>query len=129
MTALDTNVLARYILNDDRDQEPRARAIIDHEDCLIPDTVLLELAWVLRGPARNDKRLIVRQLRTLLGLPTLHVAHPEAIRDALDAADAGMDIADAFHRACSPGAERLVTFGRPFAAVAATRPGLPVEAI
>lgn len=129
MTALDTNILARYILNDDPEQEPRARALIDGEDCLVPDTVLLELAWVLRGPAGGDKRLIVRQLRTLLGLPTLHVAQPEAIRDALDDADAGMDIADAFHRVLSPGAERLATFDRPFAAVAARRPGLPVEAI
>lgn len=129
MTALDTNLLARYILDDDPAQAPRARAVIDGEHCLIPDTVLLELAWVLRKPAHGDKRLIVRQLRTLLGLPTLHVARPEAIRDALDAADAGMDLADALHRALSPGADRLVTFDRHFATVAAARPGLPVEAI
>ena len=129
MTALDTNILARYILNDDTEQEPRARALVEGEDCLIPNTVLLELAWVLRAPARDDKRLIVRQLRALLGLPTLHVAQPEAIRDALDAADAGMDIADAFHRALSPGAERLATFDRGFVEGAAERPGLRVDLI
>lgn len=129
MTALDTNVLARYILNDDQDQVPRARAVIDGEDCLIPDTVLLELAWVLRAPANGDKRLVVRQLRALLGLPTLHVARPEAIRDALDAADAGMDLADALHRALAPGADRFVTFDRRFATAAASRPGLPVKAL
>lgn len=129
MTALDTNVLARYILNDDPAHVPRARALIDGEDCLIPDTVLLELAWVLRRPARDDTRLIVRQLRTLLGLPTLHVARPEAIRDALDAADAGLDIADAFHRALSPGAVRLATFDVGFAEAASGRPGVPVEGL
>ena len=127
MTALDTNVLARYILADDPEQEVRARAVVDGGLCLVPVTVLLELAWVLRKPAGGDRVVIVRQLRAVLGLPTIYVSDPEAVRDALDDAEAGMDIADAFHRAFSAGADRLATFDTRFADAARGRAGLTVD--
>lgn len=129
MTALDTNVLARYILDDDPEQEAAARAVIEGGPCVVPVTVLLELAWVLRRPAGGDAARIVRQLRAVLGLASVHVEDPETVRAALDDAAAGMDLADAFHRAFAGPADRLVTFDRHFADVAAARPGLSVDLI
>lgn len=127
MTALDTNVLARFILDDEPEQTPRAEVLVHAEPCLVCDTVLLELAWVLKSAGQMSATEVIARLRTLLDLPTIFVRDESAIRSALDDADAGMGIADAFHRALSPGAERLVTFDRPFATVAAGRPGLPVD--
>lgn len=129
MTALDTNVLARYILADDPAQEARAVAVVEGGPCLVPVTVLLELAWVLGKPAGGDRALIVRQLRTVLGLPTVYVADPEAVWTAFGDAEAGMDLADAFHRAFAAGADRLATFDRRFADAATGRAGVRVEMI
>lgn len=127
MTSLDTNVLARYILADDPQQEARAVAVVEGGPCLVSVSVLLELAWVLRRPAGGDRVVVVRQLRAVLGLPTIHVSDPEAVRDALGDAEAGMDLADAFHRAFSAGADRIATFDKRFADAAAGRAGLPVD--
>ncbi len=129
MTALDTNVLVRLVLEDDPDQTARAEALVLSKSCFIPTTVLLELAWVLRTSGKMAQREVVARLRLLIDLPTVSVEHEAALLAALDDADAGMDLADAFHRACSPGSDRLATFDRHFASVAATRPGLPVEAL
>lgn len=127
MIALDTNVLARFILNDDPEQTPRAEALVTTERCFVCDTVLLELAWILGSVGEMSRVEIVVRLGRLINLPTISVRDEPAVRAALADAQTGVDIADAFHRALSPGAERLVTFDRPFATAAAKRPGLPVD--
>ena len=127
MTALDTNVVVRLILRDDPDQLARARTLLAAEACIVPPTVLLEAAWVLKSQGGLPRPEIVRQLRFLLDLPTVTVENEAAVRAALDDADAGLDVADAFHRAFAPGAARLATFDRRFAEAAAARPGLPVD--
>ena len=126
MTALDTNVLARLILEDDPEQSPIAEALVLGRPCAVSDTVLLELAWVLKTAGGMGEREVAGRIRRLLDLPTIHVADEPAVRTALDDVDAGMDVADAFHCALSAGADRLATFDRRFADVAAGRPGLPV---
>ena len=119
MTALDTNVLARLILEDDPEQSPRAEALVLSEPCLVPTTVLLELAWVLGKSGGMAQREVAVRLRFLMDLPTVTVQDEAALRAALDDADA-------LHRAFAPGATRLATFDRRFAEAAATRPGVPV---
>lgn len=49
MTALDTNVVVRFLVNDDDQQAQRARALIAAGNVHIPPTVLLETEWVLRS--------------------------------------------------------------------------------
>ena len=127
MTALDANVLARPILEDDPEQSPRAEALVLSEPCLVPTTVLLELAWVRGKSGGMAQREVAVRLRFLMDLPTVTVQDEAALRAALDDADAGLDVADAFHRAFAPGATRLATFDRRFAEAAATRPGVPVD--
>lgn len=128
MIALDTNILVRLVTHDDAEQTERARAVVRENDCLIPATVLLELGWVLRRYAGGDQPTVARQLRQVLGYPSIHVEQPEAVRQALDDAEAGLDLADAFHRAFATGADRLVTFDRRFVDAAAGRTGVAVEA-
>ena len=72
-----------------------------------------------------DPLRVAASLRALLGTPNITVTDEPAIRAALGDVDAGMDVADAFHRTFAGDAERLVTFDRRFAEAAA-RPGLPV---
>jgi predicted nucleic-acid-binding protein len=48
MIAIDTNLLVRYLLNDDAVQAEKAEALLaSGERCFIPITVWLELVWVL----------------------------------------------------------------------------------
>ena len=50
MIAVDTNILARYLLNDERKQAQIAAAIVEgDEDLTAPVTVFLELVWVLES--------------------------------------------------------------------------------
>jgi predicted nucleic-acid-binding protein len=39
MIAIDTNVVVRFLVNDDRDQARRARALIDGEDVFVATSV------------------------------------------------------------------------------------------
>lgn len=57
MTAIDTNVLLRYLLEDDEIQSPKATALIYGETpILITDVVLVETIWTLRGKRYNLER-------------------------------------------------------------------------
>ncbi|MDA0758984.1 MAG: type II toxin-antitoxin system VapC family toxin [Proteobacteria bacterium] len=50
MIALDTNVLLRYLLDDDKTQSAKARRIIGrHDEILLADAVLVETVWTLTG--------------------------------------------------------------------------------
>ena len=62
MIGLDTNILARYYVDDDADaetakQQEAARRLIDGGEALmVSKTVLLELDWVMRGYYRIGPR-------------------------------------------------------------------------
>jgi predicted nucleic-acid-binding protein len=50
MIAIDTNVVLRYVLNDDKAQARKAAALIRrHKRVLITDVVLAETVWTLKG--------------------------------------------------------------------------------
>ena len=110
MIALDTNVVVRFLVNDDAAQARRARALIERNAVFVPATVLLETEWVLRGGYGLPRAEVVRLLRALLGLPDLSTDDPQRVARALEWHAAGVDFADALHLAGSAGAERFATF-------------------
>ena len=110
MIALDTNVVVRFLVNDEASQARRARALIKTNVVFVPMTVLLETEWVLRGGYGLPRAEVVRLLRALLGLPDLATEDPQRIARALDWHEGGIDFADALHLAGSAGAERFATF-------------------
>lgn len=115
MIALDTNVLARLLLQDDAEQFERARALLaSSQEFTAPVTVLLELVWLLES---NDctPAEIQRGMNLLLGLPNFNAPQAPAVHLALAAFVQGMDFADALHLALSQGDEALVTFDKAFA--------------
>jgi predicted nucleic-acid-binding protein len=61
--AVDTNVLLRYVLQDERAQEAKARRIIRGSALvLVTDVVLVEALWTLKGPkyrASNEDQITV----------------------------------------------------------------------
>jgi len=52
--SIDTNVLLRYLLQDDKVQSPKANRLFSRkEKMLITDMVLIEIMWTLKGKKYN----------------------------------------------------------------------------
>ena len=122
MIAIDTNILARFYVNDPSDpeaasQRPFARKILVESSSLhVPMTVILELEWVLRAFYRFEAADFIRVVRHLLGLPNAVVGGREQVETALDWHHEGLDFADALHLAASAHCKEFLSFdGRRFA--------------
>ena len=116
MRALDTNVLARFFVDDPDDTQaarrrPAAIAALS-ERAYVSVTVLLELEWVMRGFYRLPSKDIARVLRALAGIEHVTLEDRDAVLVALDAFDRGLDFADALHLARSSRATGFATFDR-----------------
>jgi predicted nucleic-acid-binding protein len=114
MRALDTNVLARFFVDDADDaqaakQRPAAIAALAARS-FVSVTVLLELEWVLRGFYELRPRDISRVLRALASIEHIKLEDRDAVLVAVDAFDKGLDFADALHLARSSRASGFATF-------------------
>ncbi|WP_048305570.1 PIN domain-containing protein [Halomonas sp. PR-M31] len=85
MIAINTNVLLRYLLQDDEAQTHRAKALIQGETLvLITDIVLVETLWTLKGKKyRADKQALIDAIECLLQEPTLMFEDDETVWQAL----------------------------------------------
>lgn len=127
MIAVDTNVLVRYVTNDNAEQARRAIALLGNADgVFVAKTVLLETEWVLRAVYALLPETIRKALLHICGLPNVVVEDERAVAHALDAYAQGLDFADALHWASSPGAEFFYTFDEKFVCGAA-KLGLAVK--
>lgn len=116
MRALDTNVLARFFVDDDDDaqaarQRPAAVAALS-ERSYVSVTVLLELEWVLRGFYELPAKDISRVLRALASIEHVTLEDRDAVLAAIDAFDSGLDFADALHLVRRSRASGFATFDR-----------------
>ena len=103
MIGLDTNVLVRYVMQDDPRQSPRATRLIESlsadEPGFVPVVALVELVWVLSGSYALDRAQIATVLDTLLRSKELVVDRADFVTQALQRFGAGgaggADFADA----------------------------------
>ncbi len=114
MTAIDTNVVVRYIVQDDPDQFARASELVRSTFCYVPDTVLLESVWVLQQVYKFAPSNIVANLSSFLGLATIRVRDPASITNALGWYADGLDFADSLHLATCQHLATLKTFDSRF---------------
>jgi predicted nucleic-acid-binding protein len=116
MIGLDTNVLARYYIQDEGDEEAArqheaARRLVESgRPLMVCKTVVLEFEWVMRGYYGFNAIEVAGVLRHLLDLPQVTVEDREAVERALSCAEAGLDLADALHHASYRGCERMASF-------------------
>lgn len=87
MIGLDTNVLVRYVAQDDTIQSPKATALIESFTVEKPGFVSLvsvvELVWVLTGCYASNKNEICEVLEILLRTKELNVSEAEVVWKAL----------------------------------------------
>jgi len=86
---LDTNVLVRYLTQDDPAQSRQANTVIAEavergDQCSVGVIVLCELVWVLREAYRLDKPTIAAALEKVLDTAQLVVEQADLARRALD---------------------------------------------
>jgi len=118
--ALDTNVLVRYLVEDDKTQSAAAAAAIDRavakgEELFVSDIVLCETACVLAASYKVPRTTIAGILRDLLHAKHLAFRSPDELTRALDAFTHGTgDFADYVIREHARTAEctTVLTFDR-----------------
>ncbi|QZP22876.1 PIN domain-containing protein [Pseudomonas sp. DR208] len=117
MIGLDTNVLVRYITQDDPVQSAKASDLIESLTTASPGFIslvsIVELVWVLQSCYQSAKSDVVMVLETLLRTRELTVEHAEIIWQALRTFVANKaDFADCLIERCAhaAGCEYTATF-------------------
>lgn len=90
MIALDTNVLVRFLVEDDPAQTKRAKALLQksieaEKSLFVSEVVLCEVAWVLERRYDYGRSEIAQVLGQLLRAQQLSFAAMEKVEQALDA--------------------------------------------
>jgi predicted nucleic-acid-binding protein len=116
MIAIDTNILARFYVDDPDDPEAAGqrqvarRLLTESPQVFVPLTVILELEWVLRAFYGFSPDDFVRVVKHILGLPNVSVEEWSRITDALAWYTEGLDFADALHLLASSHCAEFMSF-------------------
>jgi predicted nucleic-acid-binding protein len=118
MIGLDTNILARYYIEDEADGEAHrqrlaARRLIESGQLLtVCKTVILELEWVMRGYYRFSPPETVAVFRHLLELRNVTIEDRSTVEYAVSNCEAGLDFADALHHASYRNCSSVASFDK-----------------
>ena len=120
MKALDTNVLVRFLVQDDRRQAEIVYRVFreaeESKDTLfVPLLVVLEVFWVLESVYEIPRIDILDAIHELVLMPILKFEAQPAILNAISQArKTGMDLSDLLiaHSARFSGCEYVLTFDR-----------------
>jgi predicted nucleic-acid-binding protein len=120
MPALDTNVLVRYVVQDDAVQLAAAKRLItrclsEGQSIFVTVTVVLELEWALRASFGYGKDDVLQVLSSLFSAAELSFESERALEVALQLYREGSaDFADCLHVALAThaGEQPLWTFDK-----------------
>ena len=129
MAALDTNVLVRFLMQDEPAQLRSAQRLIRNslgagKLLFVPVTVALELEWVLRSRFELGKPAVLQTFSQLLSTVELRFEAAACIEWALrQYKDATADFSDCLHAALAgqAGEQPLWTFDKAAAKLAGAR--------
>jgi predicted nucleic-acid-binding protein len=128
MIGLDTNVLVRYIADDDALQSAVAARIIEsfspESPGFVPIVVVAEMVWVLQFSYRFNKQEIAEVLEKLLRSSELMVENAEIVDQSLrEFRTSRADFPDCLIARCahSAGCQHTLTFDRRAASLGTMR--------
>jgi predicted nucleic-acid-binding protein len=116
MIGLDTNVLARYYIDDEADEQAQrqrlaARRLIESgQPLMVSKTVVLELEWVMRGYYKFSASEVAEVLQHLMDQTHIVIEDRAAVEQALSNCVVGFDFADAVHHASYRTCATVATF-------------------
>lgn len=118
MIGVDTNVLVRYLMQDDDSQSAAATVLVESldedEPGYVSIVVLVELVLVLRRMYRVRHDEVLRVLQTIVSARDLVVQEADSVRRALARCVGAVELPDALiaQLAHDAGCARTVTFDR-----------------
>jgi predicted nucleic-acid-binding protein len=88
MIGLDTNIILRYLLQDDPDQTRKANRIVDQQlneqaPGFISLVTVLEIVWVLRSLLKRSPSQIASHLEGLLAADSFEVQNEQQVFEAV----------------------------------------------
>ena len=120
MIALDTNILIRFLMNDDKKQTKKVydffkKAEDDKEELFISLLVTIEMIWVLGFSYNISRESILDSLSDLLSLSILKFEHQQTIYQFIHSAKKNSyDLSDLLiaHSANNQGCKTSLTFDK-----------------
>ena len=120
MKALDTNVLVRFLVRDDKRQAETIyrvfkKAESDREVFFVPLLVVLETVWVLESVYKIPRQEMIDSINELILMPILKFETQSAILNFVSSArETKMDLSDLLiaHSAKFSGCECVLTFDK-----------------
>lgn len=122
--AVDTCVIARWIMRDDPVQTPIADRVMEGP-IEITSTVLLELGWLMTSAGRMSREQFAETALQLLTIEQAVIDRRPNLRWAIERYRAGADWADMIHIAMADAASDFVSFEKKLDQRAG--PGSPVR--
>ena len=126
MNAVDTNLIIRFLTQDDPHQSPLAEQVMQ-AGVFVSHSVLMETEWVLRSRYGLSREAVATSLRGIVEFEKVSVDEPELVDWAIDRYGKGADLADMFHLIAARHQESFVTFDQGLARRAAADGPLKVE--
>ena len=116
MKAVDTNVLARFFIDDPEDseaalQKPAAIQAMS-QAVFVSSSVVLEFEWVMRGFYALPLADITRIFKALCGLQHVIIEDRAIVQSVIEAYTHGLDFADALHLARAQHCKAFVSFDK-----------------
>ncbi len=120
MKALDTNVLVRFLVRDDKRQAETVYKIFkqaesDKEVLFVPLLVVLEIVWVLESVYNIPRQEILDSINELILMPILEFEAQSAILSFISSSrETKMDLSDLLiaHSARFSGCQCVLTFDK-----------------
>ncbi|MDP1660054.1 MAG: type II toxin-antitoxin system VapC family toxin [Methylotenera sp.] len=114
MKAVDTNVLARFFIDDPEDseaavQKPAAIQAMS-QAVFVSISVILEFEWVMRGFYVLPRADITRVFKALCGLQHVIIEDRAIVLSVIEAHHQGLDFADALHLIRAQHCKAFVSF-------------------
>jgi predicted nucleic-acid-binding protein len=118
MTAVDTNIIVRFLVRDDEEQAGKAyrrlkQAEADEETLFVPLIFVVETVWVLESAYEKSRSQVLNSLADLRRMPVLDFENDEAVeRLVREGMNHRADLSDQLiaHSARSSGCEDGITF-------------------
>ena len=95
MIVVDTNVILRYLLQDNEELSSKAIEIIDNNEIFIPTEVIFEVSYVLKKVYNVEKDKIFETIKLLLDIENIKFKNKKTIEVAFKIySEKNLDIVD-----------------------------------
>lgn len=95
MIIVDTNILLRYLLDDNEELSSKAIEIIDNNEIFIPTEVIVEASYVLKKVYNVEKEKIYEAIKLLLDMDDVNFQNKNTIELAFKIySEKNLDIVD-----------------------------------